>query len=227
MTTTLHTYAAFDVELQELRTLLTRMGEQVRAMLSQSLAGLRYPDRGLADEAIAQDHIVNRFEIESDEMCVTLLARRQPVGSDLRFIATAFKLVTDFERIGDLCVNICERTIELERPIESDVGQQLQAMGTRVAAMIDDALTAFLTKDVEKARRVLADDDPVDQAFLGLFEKLIDRMLKNGAVIHDGARLQAIAKYLERIGDHATNLAEMVIFMVEGTDVRHPGHLAA
>lgn len=223
----LHTYAEFDTELHQLRTLLARMGEQVRAMLSQSLAGLAQPDRRLADEAIAQDHVVNGLEVESDELCVRILALRQPVGSDLRFIATAFKLVTDLERVGDLCVNICERIIELERPVDLGVGQQLRQMGTRVAAMIDEALTAFLTKDVDKARRVLDDDGPVDQAFAELFEQLIDRMRANGAVVHDGARLQCIAKHLERIGDHATNLAEMVIFMVEGKDVRHPGHLAA
>jgi len=222
-----HTYAEYDAELHELRARLTQMGEQVRAMLSQSLAGLKERDRRLADEAIAQDHIVNRLEIESDDLCLRIIACRQPVGSDLRFVATALKLVTDLERIGDLCVNICERIVELERPVDLEVGERLQEMGIHAGAMVDDALTAFLTRDAEKARSVLDADRPVDQAFAGLFEQLIDRMRANGAVVHDGVRLQCIAKLLERIGDHATNLAEMVIFMVEAKDVRHPGHLAA
>jgi len=222
-----HTYAAFDTDLRDLRSLLIRMGQQVRAMLSQSLAGLRQTDRRLADEAIAQDHVVNRLEIESDALCVRIIARYQPVGSDLRFIATAFKLVTDLERMGDLCVNMCERIIELEGPVDSDIRRRLEEMGARVVEMIDLALTAFLRRDVDGARRVLDDDRPVNQAYVELFGTLIDRMSKNGAIVHDATCAQAIGKHLERIGDHATNVAEMVIFMVEGTDVRHPGHLAA
>ena len=222
-----HTHAAYEGELQQLRDHVTRMGEQVRSMLSQSLSALTGGDRRLAHATIALDHAVNRLEVESDDMCMKILARRQPVASDLRFVATAHKLVTDLERIGDLCVNICERAIELEDPADAEIAVRLEEMGTRVSAMSDDALAAFLGGDVAKAERVLEDDGPVDQAYVEIFEKLLERMRRSEADLHDATRLQSIAKHLERIGDHATNVAEMVIFMVDARDVRHPGRLAS
>lgn len=120
------------------------------------------------------------------------MARRQPVASDLRFIATALKLVTDLERIGDLCVNVWERVVELDTP----------------------------------PARVIESDETVDKTYVETFQTLLDQIRREPSAAQDGTRLQSIARYLERMGDHATNVAEMVIFMVQGTDVRHPGRLA-
>lgn len=199
-----HTHMAYEDELRELRNRLSLMGEQVRAMLRQSLSALMAGDRDLALATIALDHGVN-----------------------LRFIATAHKLVTGLERIGDLCVNICERIAELERPADPEIVRRLADMGDRVGRMIDEALEAFLTGHVVLAERVLEEDGPVDQCYIEIFERLLERMHRDEAQVHEAVRLQSIAKHLERMGDHATNLAEMVIFMVEGRDVRHPGRLAS
>jgi phosphate transport system protein len=170
------------------------------------------------------DHQVNRLEMECDELCLRILARRQPVASDLRFIAMALKLVTDLERIGDLTVNICERVLELnqEPPLEPKY-IALPAMAQAAQGMVRDALDAFVSGDVERARELMLErDNVVDAHYAHIFRELLTYMMENPRNIYRATRLQSIAKYLERVGDHATNLAEMIVFMQKGKDVRHP-----
>jgi phosphate transport system protein len=222
-----HTDRSYDVELGEIRVRVIQMGEQVRRMITRSLDALLAGDAEEARRIIAADRIVNRLEVDTDDLCLRTLARRQPVASDLRFIATALKINTDLERVGDLCVNICERVLELTRPIDEQSSDHLTAMAARVRIMIDDALRAFCTGDVKAAQRVIDADRVVDQAYLDVFGALFEAMRREPASVPDRIRLQNVAKVLERMGDHATNIAEMVIFMVRGQDVRHRGRLAA
>ncbi len=195
-------------------------------MIMRSLDALVAGDAEEARRIIAADQIVNRLEIDTDDLCLRTLARRQPVASDLRFIATALKINTDLERVGDLCVAICQRVIELAGPVDLQSIDHLTAMAARVRIMIDDALRAFCAGDVKVAQAVINADRAVDQAYVDVFGALFEAMRREPASVPDRIRLQGVAKVLERMGDHATNIAEMVIFMVRGQDVRHRGRLA-
>jgi phosphate transport system protein len=221
-----HTDRSYEQELAQIRSLVKRMGAEVTDMLSRSLRALRAGDASLARAVIGSDRRVNRLEVDVDELCMRVIARRQPVASDLRFIATTLKLDTDLERVGDLCVDICERILELGAPVSTEAGVRLDKMGEEVGAMVETALEAFLTGDVTLAERVLESDAAVDDAYRQLFEILLAGMRAGSRPSQDGVRLQAIGRYLERIGDHATNLAEMAIFYAQGRDVRHSGRVA-
>src|SRR3954465_12006185 len=216
-------YAA---ELHKLHDQLLIMGAKVEEMIASSMNALVSRDSELARRMIDFDHQINRLEVETDELCLRILAKRQPVASDLRLITIALKLVTDLERIGDLGVNICERVIELnmEPPLKPYV--DLPRMAETAQAMVRDALDAFVQADPDRAREVM-DRDRVVNAYYGqVFRELLTYMMEDPRNIYRAVRAQSIAKYLERIGDHATNLAEMVIFMVVGKDVRHLGSMA-
>jgi phosphate transport system protein len=147
------------------------------------------------------------------------------MASDLRFITTTLKLVTDLERIGDMCVNICERVLEFaENPPQSSPGSSpIPRIGEAALAMLHDALDAFVAGDAPKAEDVLSRDKLVDAYYAQLFPELVARMMADPNVVFHSTRLLSVGKYLERIADHATNIAEMVVFMVRGQDVRHSG----
>jgi phosphate transport system protein len=216
----------YDAELHKLHDQLLVMGARVEEMIAGAMRSLVERDTEGAQRTIELDHQINRLEVEIDEMCLRILARRQPVASDLRLITLALKLVTDLERMGDLGVNICERAIELnmEAPLEQYV--DLQRMAKIVQGMVRDALDAFVNADVDRSRDVVERDRVLDACYGQIFRVLLTYMMEDPRNIYRAIRLQAIAKYLERIGDHATNLAEMVIFMVLGKDVRHVGSMA-
>jgi phosphate transport system protein len=167
------------------------------------------------------DATVNRLEVESDELCLLILAKRQPLASDLRFVTLSLKMVTDLERIGDLAVTICERAIDLAGHPQPWPWDNIEAMGRVVRAMIRDAIQAFVDRDVEKAEGVCARDGEVDQLYWQVFRTALELMRKQPNSVHDGIHVQSIAKFLERMGDHATNLAEQVVFMIKGKDIRH------
>jgi phosphate transport system protein len=161
------------------------------------------------------------MEVEIDELCLRVLARRQPVASDLRSITISLKLVTDLERIADLAVNIAERVLELnqEPPLKPYI--DLPLMAEEAQGMVRQALEAFVAGDAAVAKQVIARDEVVDAYNAQIFRELLTYMMEDPRNIARATRLQSIAKYLERIGDHATNLAEMVVFMVEAKDIRH------
>ena len=161
------------------------------------------------------------MELEIDHLCVNLLALRQPAASDLRFITTALKIVTDLERIGDLTVNLAERTIELneEPPLKPYI--DIPRMASQAAGMVHQALDAFVNRNSAMAREVLGEDDSVDRLNVQLFRELLTYMIEESKNVARALRITFIAKYLERIADHATNIAQMVIFLCEGQDVRH------
>ncbi|HEV3030319.1 MAG TPA: phosphate signaling complex protein PhoU, partial [Polyangia bacterium] len=218
-----HTNREYEQELRRLREQLLLMGAKVEEMIRGSIRALTERETALAEQMISFDKRINQLELEIDELCMQILARRQPVASDLRFITMALKLVTDLERIGDLGVNICERVVELnaEPPLKPYV--DMPNMAREVQEMLHEALDAFVAADADRAQRVIVRDRNVDAYYMQIFRELLTYMMEDPRNIFRATRLQSIAKYLERIGDHVTNLGEMVVFMVKGKDIRHGG----
>ncbi len=227
MTTRGHTDREYDNQLRQLRDKLLLMAGHVESMIASSVKALVDRDVTLARRTIDNDHKVNKAEVETDELCLLILAKRQPMASDLRFITLALKMVTDLERIGDLAVNICERAIDLssEPPVRSY--DDIQRTADIVQTMVRDAIDAFVRADVAKAEAVIARDDEVDELYHQIFRDILQQMLGDSAAIQRGIHVQSVAKWLERIADHSTNLAELVVFMVKGKDIRHVGHMSS
>jgi len=221
-----HTDSLFERELARLRQSVLLMGAKAEELVGRALHAFATRDDHLAEAAIPLDRHIDRLELAIDEQALAILARRQPVAGDLRFIAAVLKIVTDLERVGDLAVNMCERVVELAGdpapPVGPDrVRDDLLALGDAVVAMLHDALDAFVRGDVDMARDVLGRDAAIDRRFSAIFEALVTRMTVDRGDVARATRLQSLARYLERIADHATNVAEMVVFMVKGKDVRH------
>jgi len=218
-----HTDKVYESELRDLRDRLLEMGGKVEAAMAGAVRSLIERDAALAEKVIAQDREVNRTEVEIDDMCRRLLALRQPAASDLRFITTALKIVTDLERMGDLAVNVSERAKDLAQSPPSRPFHDLTALADLSGSQLEKALDAFVEKNVEKAEEVIEGDDLLDAIYHRLFNDLLAYMMEDSRVIRRATSIMFAAKQLERFGDHATNVAEMVVYMVRGTDVRHPG----
>jgi len=219
-----HTDRIYESELSQLRERILLMAGKVEKMIAQSVRALVEYDIELAKETIEADNQVNHDEIVSDELCLIILARRQPMALDLRFITLALKMVTDLERIGDLAVNISERVTDLGSKLPPNLYIDIKRMASIVQSMIRDAIDAFVAGDVEKAQEVVDRDDEVDELYVRVFRELLSMMIDEANVEH-GIHIQSVAKVLERMADHCTNLAEQVIFMVRGKDIRHIGKL--
>jgi len=216
-----HTDREYESELQDLRERLLRMAGMVEQMIVDSVRAALYQDRELAQATIEHDIAVNRLEVDTDELCLVILAKRQPLASDLRFVTLSLKMVTDLERIGDLAVNICERAIDLAGHPQPWPWDNIETMARVVRAMIRDAIQAFVDRDVDTAQRVCERDGEVDKHYWQVFRTVLELMRKQPNSVHDGIHVQSIAKFLERMGDHSTNLAEQVVFMIKGKDIRH------
>ena len=216
-----HISAIFDQELNDLRGRILAMGGKVEMMISGSVMSLVERDSGLAQRIVTMDHEVNTLEVAVDEKCLELLALRQPAARDLRFITLALKIVTDLERIGDQCANIAKRALELndEPPLKPYIDIPRMAHWTEI--MLKEALDAFVRGDDQLAIKVCKDDSFVDELNMQIQRELLSFMIEDPATISRALKLNYISKYLERIADHATNIAEMVIFMVKGKDIRH------
>jgi phosphate transport system protein len=217
-----HTDKAFESDLSEIRRKLLTMGSRIEEQVSHAMRSLTDRDTKLAESVKEGDSEVNRMEVEIDELCRRTLALRQPAASDLRLITTALKIVTDLERIGDEAVNVAERAIELNlaEPLSFDV--DLPRLSELAQEQVRGALDAFVTSDAKAAEAVLRVDDQLDDLFVRIFNQLLGFMMEDSRVIRRATALVSVSKYLERMGDHAVNVAEMVIYMVRGTDVRHP-----
>ena len=217
-----HTDKTYELELKDLRDKLLAMGGKVEAAIAASVRAITERDAELARRVKASDVEVNRLEVDIDSACRRLLALRQPAASDLRFITTALKIVTDLERMGDLAVNIADRAIDLAQAPPLMTLHDLSSMADAVEAQLKKALDAFVERDPVKAEEVMKGDDLVDALYLKLFNQLLQLMMEESRAIRRATALMFTAKHLERFGDHAINLAEMVVYMVRGTDVRHP-----
>src|ERR1700687_4340225 len=218
-----HTDKSYDAQLEELREKLLALGGLVETEIAGSMKALAERDSTAAESLIASDREVNRREVEVDESCRRLLALRQPAASDLRFITTALKIVVDLERMGDLAVNIAERAIDLNQSPPLRPVHDLTKLAELCQKQVRAALDAFVDGDVERAEAVIKGDDLLDAVYHNLFNELLALMMEDPRNIRRANSLLFVAKHLERLGDHATNVAEMVIYMVRGTDVRHPG----
>jgi phosphate transport system protein len=216
-----HTDREYEHELRRLREQLLVMGSRVETIIADSTRALLERDADLAKRTKEADRLVDRMEVEIDDLCLQILARRQPVASDLRFITLVLKVVTDLERIADLGVNVCERVVELEAEPPLKPYVDIPRMSQEVQSMLREVLDAFVAKDAERARAIIARDQVVDALYGQVFRELLTFMMEDAHNVYRATRLQSVAKYLERMADHTTNLAEMVIFMVDGRDVRH------
>ena len=208
-------------DIEALKERVLKMGGAVEESIRKSIVALVERDQKLAIEVIDGDAIINNFDVEIEEECIRFLAIWQPSGSNLRFITTAIKIITDLERMGDLAVDICERAIELndEPPLKPYI--DIPRMAEAAQKMLKDSLDAFVAKDADLAVKVCAADDYVDNLNRQIFNELLLFMLKDPKNISRAVRLTYITKYLERVADHATNIAEMVVYMVKGKVIRH------
>jgi phosphate transport system protein len=197
------------------------MGGLVEKQIADAMQTLVNRDTAAAKLVIDRDRAVNRMDVEIDELCLRLLALRQPTARDLRLITTALKITTDLERAGDIAENICERTIELVTEPQLKPLIDLPRMASIAQGMLRSSLDAFVREDVDLALQVCHDDDQVDVLNDQLFRELISFMIEDPHTITRALRLTFVAKYIERVADHATNIAEMVIFMVKGKSIRH------
>ena len=222
-----HVVRHFQEELEQLKGRLLEMGGLAEEHVRLAVKGLVDRDRDLIDRVMASDGAVNALHIEIDQRCFTLLALYQPMAVDLRAIVAAVKINTDLERVGDLAINIVEaaRQYVQHPPVKKLI--DIPRMATIAQAMLRDALDAFVRRDTALAQRVLDQDDVLDDLKTQIFRELITYMLQTPATIEPALDLILISRHLERIGDHATNIAEDVIFMVQGKDIRHSGEGAA
>jgi phosphate transport system protein len=216
-----HIYRPFDLELQSLKNQLLAMGSLVEAQIADATRALVERDPALSQQVIEQDRQVNAREIAVDEQCIRLLALRQPAASDLRFVASALKIVTDLERIGDLAVNMAERAEALSSDPPLRVVFDLPSMAVAAQRMLRDALDAVVGSDVGKAESVLLADAAIDKMLVHVFDELSAEMQRDPSVVKRAMSLIFFAKHLERLADHTTNIAEMVVYQVRGEDVRH------
>jgi phosphate transport system protein len=211
----------FDTELEDLKKQLLLMGALVESQLQDALQSLVMRNSDLAIRIVEHDVAIDKLDVEIDEVCLRLLALHQPAAGDLRFITTTMKISTELERMSDLAVNIAERVIELNREPQLKPYIDLPRMAEWASQMVRECLDAFVNRDAELARKVCRDDDFIDGLTEQLFRELLSFMLEDPRTITRSARLTFIGKYYERIADHATNVAELVVYMVEGKIIRH------
>ncbi|HTY77925.1 MAG TPA: phosphate signaling complex protein PhoU [Candidatus Bathyarchaeia archaeon] len=211
----------FHEELESLKQTLLAMGGLVEEQIRQVMRALVERDDALAQNVVERDQQVNAYDLEVDETCVNLLALHQPAAGDLRFITTAMKIVTDLERMGDQAVNIAQRVLELNREPQLKPYIDLPRMAESAQRMVKESLDAFVARDTELARKVCAEDAEVDALKEQIFRELLTFMMADARTIPRAIRLVLISRFLERLADHATNIAEMVIYLVDGKMVRH------
>jgi phosphate transport system protein len=216
----------FDRELEELKDLLLRMGAMVEDAIMQSIRALQERDTPLAEEVIANDNRIDQMELEIDRRTLELIAKMQPAAVDLRFVASIMKITPELERIADLAQDVCERVIELNRepPLKPTVA--IPRLANDAQTMVRQALDAFVRGDAALARRVIAQDDNVDQETEQSFRELLTYMLEDPRNISRAIRLTFIGKYFERMADGATNICEMVVYLVEGKMIKHVHDMA-
>lgn len=211
----------FERDLEELKERLLLMAGLAERAVHLAVQSLLDADESLAQQVLAEEHAMNEFQIEIDERAVQLLALYQLMAADLRFVLAVSRINADLERIGDQAVNIAQSALRILRHPQVKPHVDLPRMSELAQAMVRDSLNAVVRKDVELAKSVLACDDEVDHLRDQMFRELLTYMMENSAVVFPAFELILVTKNLERIGDHATNIAEDVIYMVAGRDVRH------
>ncbi len=211
----------FERELSALKEGILKMGTLVEAQIENSIKCLVETDLSLAEQTIKNDHLVNVMDVEIDEECIRLLSLCHPMASDLRFITTAMKIHTDLERMGDLAVEICKQSIELSREPLLKPYIDIPRMSEVVKTMVRQALDAFVRRDAALAGKVLADDAFIDETCDLISSELVSYMVEDSATIIRATQIGFVSKYIERIGNHAANMAGAVVYLVEGKNIRH------
>jgi len=208
-------------DLEKLKKDILTMGVMVEDAIQKSIAALHEHRSQLAREVIEGDSRIDRFEVDVEEQCLKILALHQPVAEDLRFIAAVIKMNSDLERMGDLAVNIAERARCLVDDIPVPVPNQLRAMTDATKRMVRESLDAFVNRDAGRARDICTQDDAVDEYNRQIISELQALMVSDPRLITGALHLFSASRHLERIADHATNVAEDVVYLVEGEIVRH------
>ena len=211
----------FDREIEELKERLLRMGAMVEDQINESIRALLERDTSVAEAVIAADGEIDRMELEIDAHTVELIAKMQPAAGDLRLVATAMKITPELERIADLAVDVCERAIELNREPPLKPMIDIPRLARIAQDMVRQSLDAFVRGDAVLARQVIARDDEVDRLNEQSFRELLTYMLEDPRNISRAIRLTFIGKYFERMADNATNICEMVVYLVEGKVIKH------
>ena len=213
----------FENLLADLRTTLLRMGSIVDEQVEQSVRALVNNDTALAEKVIARDREVDAFDNKIDQLCVSILATTQPVAMDLRLLMASLKINGELERIGDIAVNLAERVKPLQTYQEFVRKAGIEEMALAARAMVKDAIDAFVNNDAPLARHVLESDDRVDSLDADMFNRMINEMHKSPDSIDPAAHIMLISRHVERLADHATNIAEDVIFLVKAKVIKHHG----
>ncbi len=211
----------FEKELTDLKGTVLMLGSMVEKAISDSIKSLVERNSKLAADVIDKDPQVNALDVGIDEECIRLIALRQPRAGDLRLITTAMKITTDLERIGDLAVDVSERALELNEEPQLKPYIDIPRMAEIAQGMVRDALDAFVKRDSSLARDVLTRDDMVDNLNWQVFNELLFFMIQDPKTVSRAVKITYVSKYIERIADHATNIAEMVVYLVEGKIIRH------
>ena len=223
----MHIQRHFDRDIEEIKAMLLRMGAMVEDAMQQSIRALLENDRGIAEQVIASDDQIDEMELRIDQRVIELIAKMQPAAGDLRFVATAMKITPELERIADLAQDVCERVIELNREPQLKPVVQLPQLAEIAQKMVRESLDSFVRGDAELARNVIQQDDLADALTEDSFRALLTYMLENPRNISPAIRLTFIGKYFERMADGATNICEMVVYLVEGKMIKHTALAAA
>ncbi len=218
-----HTDSRYESELNDLAVHMTRMAVRAQTMVSDAVRALLQRDGELARGVIHTDRELDRLELEADEMSLRMLARRSPFGEDLRFVTVALKIVTDLERMGDLAVNIAERALELMQNTGLAAGPEVEELARAALREVDNAVLAYQSRDAALAREVMRADRDVDALNRAAFSTLIRIAREQPEQFDRALALTSVCRYLERVADHACNVAEQTIFLVTAEDIRHSG----
>jgi phosphate transport system protein len=211
----------FEEELKSLNDALQEMGGLVAQSVHRSVLSLVEKNEDYAHQVLRDEARIDQLEIQIDDLVASIIAREAPVARDMRFVIVAIKINTDLERMGDMAVGIVERSLALMRQPEIPTAGKFNEIGNLVESMVLTSLDAFVQRDAEMARGIIASDDAVDKMRNGITIQMVDLMKTDASMIDRALDYILIVRRLERIADHATNIAEDVIFMVKGVDVRH------
>ena len=210
----------FDQELESVRQELVHMGQIVQDAIKNAVDALARRDKALAQQVMDGDDLIDSMQVEIEDRCISLIARQQPVATDLRILGTGLKITTDLERIGDHAFDIAKIVLLIgDEPLIKPL-VDIPRMAVMAQSMLEDSLQAYLKLDIQLAEKVCRDDDLVDQLYHQVFRELLTYMLEDPKKINQATQLIFVARYLERIADHSTNVAEWVIYLVTGERLR-------